>query len=162
MRPQRRRRREGGQAVFEMAIVLPIMLSMTLGFIALSLQVHTRSEFDAALHLAAEATLQAPRGDAVTSEAYAQYTFDHTLNATGSTNGYLTIVSPLNCTGDYMSGIESNNPVTCTASVDLHYDNSPVGLVWRSTVHISGQSTAQPPPFRRCANPVPNQTGPNC
>ncbi|MFN2569946.1 MAG: TadE/TadG family type IV pilus assembly protein [Candidatus Dormibacteria bacterium] len=61
-RPERRRLQ--AQAVIETAIVLPLMLFLIAGFVALMLQVEAQQQLDSAVKLAAEATFQAPRGDA--------------------------------------------------------------------------------------------------
>lgn len=59
MRPRGAR----AQAIVETAIVLPIMLFLIAGFVALMLQVEAQQQLDAAVQLAAESTFQAPRDD---------------------------------------------------------------------------------------------------
>lgn len=58
----RRRRWSSAQAIVEMAVVLPLMLFLIAGFVALMLQVEAQQQLDAAVKLAAEASFQAPRG----------------------------------------------------------------------------------------------------
>lgn len=59
----RGRRGEAAQAIIETAIVLPLMLFLIAGFVALMLQVEAQQQLDSAVTLAAEASFQAPRGD---------------------------------------------------------------------------------------------------
>lgn len=62
-RARRSARRPRAQAVVETAIVIPIMLFLITGFIALMIQVELQQQLDAATKLAAESTFQAPRSE---------------------------------------------------------------------------------------------------
>lgn len=143
-----------GQAVIETAIVIPVMLAMTLGFIALMIQVRAQSEFQTALNLAAQATLRASRGEASLSAAFARFAFHHTLDPRGREAGYLRVSQEITCRGDYLDGLVSMQPVVCTASADLDFAATVIAIFWRRTVHMTGTGTAQPPYYRQC--------GPEC
>ncbi len=155
------RRRERAQAVIETALVIPIMLILTFGFIGLMIEVKATSEYRLALNMAAEASLRAPRGDMAQSRQLAAFAFDHTLNPYGSESNMLHVVDPVNCSGDYYAGIESSQPVTCTANVQLDFSRSVIGFVWQSSVTMHATGIARPSEHRRCVQYLSGD-GPTC
>ncbi|GAC1570648.1 MAG: hypothetical protein NVS3B18_03060 [Candidatus Dormibacteria bacterium] len=156
-------RGERAQAVLETALVLPILLFLTCGFIGLMLQVQAQQELDSATKLAAEAAFQAPApgGAAVNTQAhsYSAATVGGTMEFYGRFLEWRTNAAGgahVDCRGPYYGA--AGPPVTsppqpqsieCTASVRLLLSRTPVGWtqlfgdpVLRSTAY------ALPPPFR--------------
>jgi hypothetical protein len=75
----------------------------------------------------------------------------------------VTVTQPLTCSGPYLEGEVSARPVVCSAGADVDFSNSVVGVVWFWTIHLSATAQAQPPPYRRCANPSAVDNGqPSC
>lgn len=154
---------QGAQAVLETALVLPILLFLTSGFIGLMLQVQAQQELDSATKLAAEAAFQAPapNGAAVNAQAhdYSATTFDGTMEfysrflqwPAGAGAG-----EHIDCRGPYYgsAGRPVEAPpqpqsIECTASVKLLLSRTPVGwsqLFGDPVLHSAAY--ALPPPFR--------------
>lgn len=150
----RRRQGENAQAVLEMALVLPLMIILTLGVLALFIQVRAQAEFNTALSLASQATVRAPVGNRTQSMSDANYAFNHSLDPYGAESAYFRVTGPLTCSGPYLDGTISNQPVTCTANAALDFNHTPVGILIHWQVNLSGTGTATPSVFRRCDNPV--------
>jgi hypothetical protein len=151
-----------------MALVLWIMLAIVLGFAGMMLELRAEEEFQTSVDLAAQGALLPPLGDPGDSRADALYAFTHTLNESGSESSYLTVTTPLTCTGPYLDGEIVDNaqgfpePVTCTAQADLNFSQTAVSLLWFWQVQLSATAEAYPPQYRRCENPVPaNVASPN-
>ena len=141
-----------------MALVLPLMLAITLGFIGVMIEMRAQSEFQTAVDLAAQAAVVPPLGDAAGSLADAQYAFDHTLNPVGGESSFLTVTTPLACSGPYLEGqvplspdgLPAPAPVTCSATAELNLGASPVGILWFWTAQLSATSEVQPSAYRGC------------
>jgi hypothetical protein len=158
-----RRRRQGAQAAIEMAMVLPIMITIVFGFVGMMLELRAENELQTAVDLSAQAALvpplgqlNAPAGYANPSTADYTYAFSHTLNPNGQETGFLNVTNPISCTGPYLEGeIQLNSqgypePVTCTAQANLSFSDTPLSLLWFWTVHLSATADAYPPPYRQC------------
>jgi Flp pilus assembly protein TadG len=158
-----RRRGEGGQAALETALVIPIMFAITIGFIGMMLQLRAECEFRSAVNLAAQAAVEPALGDRADSLADAGYAFSHTLDPYGTERGYLTVTQPLTCSGPYLDGQVGGAPVVCTASADLDFSNSVIGIFWFWDVHMTATAEAHPSPYRRCADASAVDNGlPSC
>jgi len=136
-----------------MALVLPIMIVIVVGFVGMMLELRAENEFQTAVDLAAQASLVPPRGDPVDSRADYLYAFSHTLDPSGGENGYLAVTAPIECQGAYLEGyVPASGPdaVTCTAEADLDFAHTPISLLWFWTVHLRVTAEAYPPAYRQC------------
>ena len=137
-----------------MALVLPIMIVIVVGFVGMMLELRAENEFQTAVDLAAQASLVPPRGDPVDSRADYLYAFSHTLDPSGGEGGYLVVTTPIDCQGAYLRGYvpagRARDSVTCTAQADLDFSHTPVSLLWFWTVHLSVTAEAHPPAYRQC------------
>jgi len=150
-------------------MVLPIMIAITVGFVGMMLELRADNELQTAVDLAAQASIVPPLGDSSDSQADALYAFSHTLNPSGSENGYLDVTTPLTCTGGYLSGqIDLTGrgypePVTCTAGADLDFSHSPISLLWFWSIQLTATAHAYPTAYRQCAPlagaPAPSGSG---
>jgi Flp pilus assembly protein TadG len=177
-RPSRARRvtrsTEGAQAAFEMALALPIMLIITLGFVGLMLSVRAASEFRTAVDLAAQASITPPLGDTAAACADAEYAFDHTLHlAGGGEAAFLDVTtgsvassacpaipgSPLNCDGPYARGAIAYSqpgvamPMTCNASATIDFSRTPIAIFWVWSISMSATAEAYPSVYQGCSAP---------
>ena len=168
MTPRRGSRRgQDAQAAIEMALVLPLMIVIVLGFVGMMLELRAENEFQTAVDLAAQASLVPPIGDQADSAVDYTYAFTHTLDPNGSEGGYLVVTSPIDCTGPYLNGEISLDrqgiaqPVTCTAQADLDFSRTPISLLWFWTIHLSASADAYPSAYRQCESvpaPAPGAT----
>ncbi len=152
-----------GQAVLETALVLPILLFLTSGFIGLMLQVQAQQELDSATKLAAEAAFQAPGpgGAAVNTQAqsYATTTFGGTMEFYSRYLRWTTTTAGgahVDCRGPYFgtASLPVDSPpepqsIECSSSVTLLLSHTPVG--WARLFgdpDLHSRAFALPPPFR--------------
>jgi hypothetical protein len=156
-RPHRGPRRgQDAQAAIEMALVLPIMIVIVIGFVGMMLELRAENEFQTAVDLAAQAALVPPLGDQAGSTADYTYAFTHTLDPSGGESGYIEVTGPITCTGPYLEGeisLDSQGiaePVTCTAQADLDFSKTSIGLLWFWSVHLSATADAYPSAYRQC------------
>ena len=133
-------RRQAGQALLETAIVLPLMLTLMLGFLAVLVRVEAQVELDTATGLAAAAAAAAPPGDYSLSSRYARYTWDGTLHY----YGYLRPGPLSGCAGYARAG----DSVTCTGTATLRYSQTAMGIVVPFDVQLSATATARSSEFR--------------
>ncbi|HXZ99806.1 MAG TPA: hypothetical protein VEK76_05600 [Candidatus Binatia bacterium] len=157
MRSTRRRRgRQGAQASLEMALVLPIMLTITIGFIGVMLELRAQTEFQTAVDLAAQASIVPPLGQTQASLDDERYAFSHTLHTAGSEGAFVTVTQALACAGPYLEGDQPVSaqgipvPVTCSAGAEIDFSHSPIGMLWFWKVSISARAEVQPSIYRGC------------
>lgn len=139
-----------------MALVMPLMFVITIGFIGVMLEMRVDGELRTAVDLAAQAAVVPPLGDAAASVADYRYAFAHTLDPSGQEGAYLTVSQPISCTGPYLEGRLSLGsqgalqPVTCSASAVLDFSHSPLGALWLWPIDVSATARVQPPLYRAC------------
>jgi hypothetical protein len=158
-----------------MALTLPIMLIVTLGFIGLMLSVRAASEFRTAVALAAQASITPPLGDTSAACADAAYAFDHTLHlpSGGDRATYLDVTtamrsgaacpaiprSPVNCDGPYARGAVAFSqpgvamPMVCSASAIVDFSRTPIAIFWVWSIELSATAEAYPSVYQGCAQP---------
>jgi hypothetical protein len=129
-----------GQALLETAIVLPLMLALMLGFLAVLVRIEAQVELDTATGLAAAAAASAPPGDFSRSSSYAHDTWQGTLRF----YGYLRPGPLSGCAGYSRAGDE----VRCTGTATLRYSDTAMGLVVPFDLELSAQATARSSEFR--------------
>ena len=134
------RRGTSGQALLETAIVLPLMLTLMLGFLAVLVRVEAQVELETATGLAAAAAASAPAGDYALGSRYAQDTWTGTLHF----YGYLRPGDLSGCAGYARAG----DVVSCTGSATLRYSETPMGIVIPFDLEISARATARSSEFR--------------
>ncbi len=163
-RPARHRHR--AQAALEMALVVPLMFLITIGFLGVMVEMRAESELRTAVDLAAQAAIVPPLGDTGASIADYRYAFDHTLDPSGTGSAYLTPPGPISCSGPYLEGRLSLTaagtlaPVTCSASVVLDLARSPIGVLWPWSVRMSATARVQPSLYRACLEQTAATGGP--
>jgi hypothetical protein len=148
-----------------MALVLPVMLAITIGFIGVMLEVRAQMELQTAVDLAAQSSIVPPRppscrpgtstcpDPASLNLQDARYAFAHTLDASGGEAPYLEMTSPLQCTGPYLEGQVPSGPpqpVLCTAGAVLDFSRTPIGLLWFARVGLQATAQAVPATYRQC------------
>ncbi len=157
-----------------MALVLPIILALVSGFIGIMYEIIQIERLDAAVGLAANAAIgQAPGNPgAICQAATAAFastmfggpvggtsscslpptkdpydpaiivnSFDCTSTVAGFGNGYLAASSP-----------NASAPVTCTGTVSIDYNSSPLG--WALSLYhpkFTASAVATPTGYRQCA-----------
>jgi len=131
-------RRQGGQALLETAITVPLMLLLLLGFLAVLVRIEAQLELDAATSLAAAAAANAPAGSPLSAE-YARQTWAGTLRQ----YRYLRPGALEGC-GAYLPG----QVVTCAGSATLDYRETPMGLVVPLPMQIRSEATARSSLYR--------------
>jgi hypothetical protein len=158
-----------------MALALPIMLIITLGFVGLMLSVRAASEFRTAVDLAAQASITPPLGDTGATCVDAEYAFDHTLHLApgGNEATYLDIStaaergaacpaipgSPINCDGPYARGAVAFSqpgvamPMVCNASATIDFSRTPIAIFWVWSINMSATAEAYPSVYQGCAAP---------
>jgi hypothetical protein len=120
--------------------VLPLMVTLLLGFLAILIRVEAQVELDAATSLAAAAAVSAPAGDYALSTRYAQSTWAGTLHH----YGYLQPGSLQGCAGYGAAGEQ----VACTGTATLRYSSTPMGLVIPVDLQLSSRAQARSSEFR--------------
>jgi Flp pilus assembly protein TadG len=131
---------QAGQALLETALVLPAMIALLLGFLAVLIRVEAQLELDAATSLAAAAAVSAPTGDYALSTRYAEATWSGTLRH----YAYLSPGTLQGCAGYGTAG----ERITCTSTATLRYSATPMALVIPVDVSISARAEARSSEFR--------------
>ena len=150
------RRRQGGQAALETALVIMIFFMLIIGFVGVGALVEAKTETQAAVRLATVSALQAPLGAGSQSQVYAANTFTSTM----AQQKWVT-AQWMGCSGDYLSGIE-NNPaalvsLTCTANnLTVHFSEiGPLAMLWPSSLSLGNvRVKVYPSSYRSCSNGV--------
>lgn len=129
---------QGGQALLESAITIPLLLLLLLGFLALLVRVEAQIELDAATGLAAAAAVTAPAGSPLSAD-YARETWTGTLHQ----YSYLRPAALDGCTA-YQPG----QAVTCRSSATLDYRATPMGLIVPLPIRLESVATARSSAYR--------------
>ena len=129
------RRGSSGQAVIEMAMVVPIMLALVFGFLGLLLWIETIHDLRAATTLAATtaATFREDSPAAATAE-------NETFLGTMRQYGYVEVVR-------FGCG-HTGTRVTCAATATLHFDHTPLGVAWAANPTFSADAVSYSSAFR--------------
>ena len=161
--PRAGRASERAQAVLETALVLPILLFLTCGFVGLMLQVQARQELDTATALAAQAAFQAPGPASAPTNSlaldYSATTFSGTMEFYSRYLRWQTTTSRgahVDCRGPYYGTTSAAvdappqpQSIECSATVTLLLSRTPIGwtqLFGDPVLHSTAY--ALPPPFR--------------
>ncbi len=163
------RRGQIGQALVEMAIVIPILLTLTMGFIGVGVMVESRTQVQAALTLATASATQAPLGDQADALRYAENTFFETMSQQNwitakfggcTAQGYFNnscVPASSACTGSYMSGVrpgvDSKFEIHCkTTNVAILFSKiGPLTMLWPLSMPLGSFNAVMfPSTYRSC------------
>ena len=137
------RARQGGQALIETALTIPLLFILLLGFYEVSLVVQSNLDLQTAVGLAAAAAATAPADDAATATHYADATFQNTVK-----HFDLLDQTSLACTGPYAAG----DTITCTGQATLELSGTPFAMISPS-VDVTATSRAHISAYRAQAPP---------
>lgn len=118
-----RGRRQGGQALIETAVTMPILIALFFGFLGVGVGAQGYVDLNTAVYLAAASNVTAPAGDQLLAQQYARDTF----NATVSHDTLLQPQGGIDCTlppDDYGAGGE----ITCRGSAVLQFSKTPLSV----------------------------------
>lgn len=132
------RARQGGQALLETALTVPLMLALLLGFLTVLIRVEAQVELETATSLAAAAAVSAPASSPLSAD-YARRTWAGTLHQ----YSYLEPGRLEGC-GAYLP----DRSVTCRGTATLDYRQTPMGLVVPVPIPIEATATAQSSRYR--------------
>lgn len=142
------RSRQGGQALIETAITMPILIALFLGFLGAGVGAQGYVDLNTAVYLAAASNVTAFAGDKALADQYATDTFDHTV-----AHDTLLRVTSFSCGGVYAAG----GQITCQGSAVLEFSRTPLSVAIPFDPVISAQATATRSAYRSCP---PTTTGP--
>jgi hypothetical protein len=132
--------RARGQALLETAIVLPVMVVLMLGFLAILIRIEAQVELETATSLAAAAAVSAPANSPL-SAADAEDTWRGTLHQ----YVYLRPGTLSPSCGEYQPG----QTVVCAGTATLDYGQTPMGLIVPGPpIQLSATATARGSPYR--------------
>lgn len=126
---------EWGQAVVEMAMVIPLMLAIIFGFLGLLIWIETLHDLRAATALAS-ATAATFRDDAPTASSAEAETFFGTMRQ----YGYVE-VRTFRCS-------HAGTRVTCDSSAVLRFDRTPLAVAWPRNPQMSATAVSYSSAFR--------------
>lgn len=124
-----------GQAVIEMAMVVPLMLAIVFGFIGLLLWVETAHDLRAATALASATA--ATFSDDIPAAATAE---SDTFFGTMRQYGYVEVRG--------FACEHSGTRVTCGASAVLRFDRTPLAIAWPANPSMTATAVSYASPFR--------------
>lgn len=143
------RPRQGGQALIETAVTMPVMIAMFLGFIGAGVAAQGYVDLNTAVYLAAASNVTAPAGARDVAMQYANDTFDHTLAHDSLLRkvGFDCPAPP----SDYNAG----GQVTCSGSAVLEFSKTPLSVAIPFDPVIGAQATATRSLYRSVPVPSP-------
>jgi hypothetical protein len=153
MRPLRRRRRgEAAQSLVELALMLPTLLVLVLGFAGAILVMDANTELKAATGLATESAFSVPVGQTEGALHNISDSLQRSVHSSFVVPGTLKVNCPREEGNEYIYGhYHAGTKVSCHADATLSFSHSIVGLVWRWDVGLHQDAQEQAPPFRQCA-----------
>jgi hypothetical protein len=118
------RPRQGGQALIETAVTMPVMIAMFLGFLGAGVAAQGYVDLNTAVYLAAASNVTAPAGAPDIAKRYATDTFDSTV-----AHDPLLRKVAFDCPAppsDYNAG----GRVTCSGTAVLEFHRTPLSVVF--------------------------------
>jgi Flp pilus assembly protein TadG len=150
-----RRRSEGGQALVETAVTLPILLILFFGFLAAGVGAQGYIDLNTAVYLAAASNVTAYADDPAQADAYAEDTFRATIAHDSLLEPDPGVGVPghpgLACSPDYGAGAR----VTCTGTAHLRFSRTALGALIPIDPRITAQATAIRSLYRSAPPPSP-------
>ena len=139
---------QGGQALVETAITIPILFLLFLGFLAVGVVAQAYVDLNTAVHLAAASAATAPANDPADGTAYAQETFNVTLS-------HFPLLQPVSpnepsCQSGWGPTGDPPQPwpVTCSGTARLMLSQTALALIVPGDPRISATATAYGSPYR--------------
>ena len=148
---RRRRRGEQAQSLVELALVLPLLLVVVLGFAGAIFVMIANVELKTGAGLATDSTFSVPAGDKDGAMRNINDSLTRSVHSPFLVARSLSIDCPQSEGNQYIYGnYQPNTTVSCHAEAMLSFAHSVIGLVWRWDVHLHQDAEERAPDFRQC------------